>query len=871
MIDQTIGAPLTNSDATTASQQDETTSWRNGSTFDGALGTHTDPHSVRKGVDMAALFESVVVNANDVVLVSEAEPLDAPSGGPKVIYVNPAFTRMTGYAASEIIGLTPRILQSAKTDRNELDRLRAALYRWEPVEVELLNVRKDGVEFWAQINITPIADAQGWYTHWVAIQRDITVRKNRELAVQRMLASTSDLLLIIDEQDTLTSASPSIERILGYQTHALDGTNILALIHPADHTRARTLLAPSSVLRLGRNATAELQVRHVDGTWRWLEVSVADLETLTGTYPSEGARSSLVLVCTDVTEQKRTEEALQDSNRLFRSAFDDAPIGMAVTSPAGVFLQVNRALTELLGRNESQMLAMSVQDVTHPEDADHAERQRRALLRGVTDRHRHETRFLHADGTTVGILHSSSVIPGPGNIPVLLIDHIEDITERQAFEAALQHQALHDILTGLPNRALFVDRLDQALLVGRAAHTGVAVLFCDVDRFKTVNDTHGHHVGDRVLTLVGNRLSSVMRQGDTVARLGGDEFVVLCRDTTPDQAATTAARLLSALRAPLIIDGTRIMITASIGITFSQSAHTTAEDLLRDSDNAMYAAKDSGRDRTALYDETLGTRIKRRVQLESELQDAIHNGQLRLHYQPQVALSDGQVVGIEALVRWDHPLRGMLMPGAFIDVAEEAGLITDLGHWVLTEALHEITRRRGREGSTPVIWVNVSASELENPGFAVGVEQGLKDEGLPGSVLGLEITESVLMLNLERARDTLMHLQSIGVHLAIDDFGTGYSSLSYLAQFPVDTIKIDGSFVAGLDDDTRRRESFAIVNAVIGLAHALKLRIIAEGVETTSQAQALHGLGCDYGQGYLLGRPTPDGKPSDTPPLHGPS
>ncbi|MHA7276386.1 sensor domain-containing protein [Arthrobacter sp. Hz1] len=834
-------------------------------TFDGDLPIGSEG----AGFEMAALFKSVVINANDVVLVSEAEPVDLPSGGPKVIYVNPAFTRMTGYEAHEIVGLTPRILQSPKTDRAELDRLRTALHRWEPVEVELLNVRKDGVEFWSQINITPVADARGWYTHWVAIQRDITTRKHRELAVQRMLASTSDLLLIIDEQHTLASASPTGERILGRQPHSLDGTDLFTLIHPEDHARARALLAPSPVLRLGRNATADLRLGHADGTWRWLEISVADLGTMTGAGSGQNSRSSLVLACTDVTEHKQTEAALQDLNHLFRSAFDDAPIGMAVTSPAGAFLQVNRALTELLGRNEAELLAMSVQEVTHPEDADHAKRQRQSLLRGVTNRHRHETRFLHADGTTVGILHSSSVVSSPENTPELLIDHIEDITERQAFEATLQHQALHDTLTGLPNRALFVDRLDQALQDGRTTHTGVAVLFCDVDRFKAVNDTHGHHTGDRVLTLVGERLQSVIRQGDTVARLGGDEFVVLCRDATPDRAAATAARLLAALRTPLIVNGTNITVTASIGITFSRAAHTTAEELLRDSDNAMYAAKDSGRDRAAVYDETLGTRIRKRVQLESELQDAIQNGQLCLHYQPQVALTNGEVVGLEALVRWDHPRHGLLMPGDFIAVAEEAGLITDLGHWVLTEALHEVTRRRLGRGTTPVVWVNVSASELENSGFAAGIEQSLRTEGLPGSVLGVEITESVLMLNLERARDILIHLHSIGVHLAIDDFGTGYSSLSYLAQFPVDTIKIDGSFTAGLDDDTRRRESFAIINAVIGLAHALKLRIIAEGIETTSQAQALHGLGCDYGQGYLLGRPTPDGKPASTPPLHG--
>lgn len=811
----------------------------------------------------AALFESIVVNANDVVLVTKAEPIDFPSGGPEVIYVNPAFTRMTGYQPHEIVGKTPRILQSPKTDRAELDRLRAALKAWEPVEVELLNVHKSGQEFWVQINITPVANARGWFTHWVAIQRDITHRKHREIAVQTMLANTSDLLVILDTHHQVTSVSPTAEQLLETPRAALTGGAFLDLVHPEDERTARSLLAAPAGLRLGRSSITELRLRHNDGDWRWFEVSIADLDA-TGADPA----SSLVLACSDITDLKLTELELEKSNQRFRSAFDDAPIGMAVTSPTGGFLQVNRALTELLGRDEQTLLTMSMQELTHPDDRDSAERQRRSLLRGVSGRRRHETRFLHADGAVVGILHSSSMVPDDDGGSGMLVDHIEDITDRKAFEAMLQHQVLHDTLTGLPNRALLVDRLGQTLNAARGAGTAVAVLFCDLDRFKAINDTYGHQAGDSVLIEVARRLQSAVRPSDTVARLSGDEFVVLCLDTTREQAAAAAARILAALKPSIMIGNAEVFASASIGIALSGTEYTTTSELLRDADDAMYVAKEQGRNRSAVYDKGQCNRVKTRAQLESELLQGIREGQLRLHYQPEMSLANGEVVGLEALVRWQHPTRGLLMPGEFIDLAEETGLIIDLGAWVLEEGLREVGRRRAAGADCPVVWVNVSAFELRTPDFAATVQRALDAHQLPGSALGLEITESVLMVNLDRARTTLAQLRSTGVHLAIDDFGTGYSSLSYLAQFPVDTVKIDGSFTAGLDDNARRRESFAVVNAVIGLAHALKLRVVAEGIETTTQAQSLHGLGCDFGQGYLLGRPTESGLPSEiSPPL----
>ncbi|MFC3298092.1 PAS domain S-box protein [Arthrobacter agilis] len=573
-----------------------------------------DPGSA-PALERRALFESVVTYANDVVLVTEAEPLDADAGGPRVLYVNPAFTRMTGYAPHEIIGRTPRILQSSATDRTELARLRAALQAWEPAEVELLNVRKDGTEFWVQLNITPVADETGHITHWIAIQRDITVRKRRELSLRGILDGTSDLLVVLNE-GRITAVSSVCPRVLGFEPDELRGKPFINLVHPTSRAAVQAFVVDAAVHSVGVAPTLRARVGHRDGTWRWLDLVAADLGGRAG--------ADVVISCVDVTDRVRVEEELAATNERFRSAFDDAPIGMAMTSLSGRFLQVNNALCALLGRSVDEMLSLTVLDITHPEDVAHTERQRQALTRGSHDSHRHETRFLHSDDTVVGILHSSSVVRDPQGVPTLLIDHIENITDRQAFEARLQHQALHDTLTGLPNRALFMDRLDRALTT--EGPDRVALLFCDVDRFKTINDTFGHHAGDLVLTSIAQRLQSALRATDTVARLGGDELIVLCTAAGPDEAQATAERLRDALREPIAVSGALIPVTISIGIALSVPGQSTAEQLLRASDDAMYAAKGSGRNQYAVHDEVHSENARRRLLVQASLPHAIDRG-----------------------------------------------------------------------------------------------------------------------------------------------------------------------------------------------------------------------------------------------------
>ncbi|MBC7373616.1 MAG: PAS domain S-box protein, partial [Frankiales bacterium] len=628
------------------------------------------------GERLRSLFESVVVNANDVVLVTSAEPIDAEQGGPEVLYVNPAFTRMTGYEPDEIVGLTPRILQSPKTDRRELDRLRTALRHWKPVEVELLNLHKDGTEFWVQINITPVANEIGRWTHWVAVQRDITVRKLSEIAVRAMLENSSDLVLSLDVSGLMDAVSPTSERILGTHPEQLIGQPFLDLVHPEDSAVAQALITPSARLRTGRRSTAELRLRRADAGWCWTEISALDLDADLGEGP-------VVLACADISLRTDALAALRRADERFRSAFQDAPIGMSLTDRSGRFVQVNEALVQLLGRSERELLDLSVQDVTHPEDRLADERQRSDLLAGGTSRHRHETRFQHADGTTVGVLHSFSAVPGPDGSPQHLVDHIEDITDRKAFEEQLRHQALHDPLTGLPNRALLTDRLDQALRVAARDREPLAVMFLDLDRFKTVNDSLGHQAGDVVLVAVARRLEGVLRPGDTAARCGGDEFVVVCEGCDAEQALVAATRIAGVLDAPITVMGSELSITASIGIALAQPGRTTADELLRDADAAMYTAKERGRARFEIFDEMRSASTSMRLLLETQLREGIGAGELRLHYQPEVRLRDRVVTGYEALVRWQHPDRGLLAPSEFIHVAEESGLIAALGDWVL--------------------------------------------------------------------------------------------------------------------------------------------------------------------------------------------
>jgi len=461
------------------------------------------------------------------------------------------------------------------------------------------------------------------------------------------------------------------------------------------------------------------------------------------------------------------------------------------------------------------------------------------------------------DGSVFPAFVTDSPVCDDDGVPIGMIGVSVDISERKQLEQRLLHQAFHDALTGLPNRNLFLDRTRHALSLSRRNDQAVAVLFLDLDNFKIVNDSLGHDVGDQLLVTVAERILGCLREGDTAARLGGDEFAVLLENLdTAGAAAVVAQRLLEALRSPLNLGGHEMFVTPSIGIAIGTASAELAENLLRDADVAMYTAKRNGRARFEIFEPAMGSTALERLELEQDLRRAIERDELALHYQPVVDLSEGSLAGFEALLRWDHPTRGRIAPDVFIPVAEETGLVVPIGSWALRTACHQLRdwQHAWPDSQGINISVNLSGRQFKEPGLAKLVAQVLRETGLAPGCLNLEITETIMMADEVGTSAVLRELEQLGVTLAIDDFGTGYSSLGMLRHFPVDTLKIDRSFVdelgAGSDDSV-------IVAGVVGLAHGLGLRVVAEGVETLGQLERLHDLGCDLGQGYYFARPLP--------------
>lgn len=451
-------------------------------------------------------------------------------------------------------------------------------------------------------------------------------------------------------------------------------------------------------------------------------------------------------------------------------------------------------------------------------------------------------------------------------------DLATEVKERERAEGMLKHQAFHDPLTGLPNRALFINRLDYALLRGQRHNECVAVLFLDLDNFKLVNDSMGHNTGDALLRTVSERLSECVRSSDTVARLGGDEFTVLLEAVVDVEEATIVARrIAAALQSPVVLDRAslssggdnrehQLYISASIGIVMQNETHKQAGDLLREADMAMYDAKSRGKSQFSVFTPTMALRVERHLELESDLRDALARGEFRLYYQPIINLPTGRIVGVEALLRWMHPTRGCIAPQEFIPVAEQSGLIVQIGEWVLHEACRQMLEwRNSEQGGGPgeqelLISINLSPKQLANPKLLSQVVKVVHEYGITPGSLQLEITESAAMSNIEEAISTLKELRQIGVKVALDDFGKGYSALSYLKLLPVDSLKLDHDFVRGLNDNP---EDNAIVEATVGMARALGLSVTAEGIETSEQLTILQNMGCRQGQGYYFAKPMP--------------
>ena len=514
---------------------------------------------------------------------------------------------------------------------------------------------------------------------------------------------------------------------------------------------------------------------------------------------------------------------------------------------------VSQAVLSTLGRTESELLGRGFERFVHQEDgpllrASQENGEPAELTLRMLNRF-DEWRHLHANVTD---LRSDRYVRG-------VVLNARDVTERVRLEEELTRQAFHDSLTGLANRALFRDRLDQALARSRRSKETLAVLLADLDGFKQVNDTLGHDAGDQLLQAVARRFDEVVRPADTLARLGGDEFALLLDGASEAQAVAVAARLTECLREPLRVEDRELQVQASVGVVVHPGGHGDSDELTRQADIAMYAAKDQGRGRYELFRAEMGREFGALLGLERELREGLERGEFSLHYQPEIDLDSRRVVGVEALVRWTSPSRGLVSPGDFIPLAEATGLIMPLGEHVLREACTQTAewRRLGKIPETFVTWVNLSGKQLSNGGVSQVVRRALDDAGLPPGFLGLEVTETAIVPEGqagERARAELQELHEQGVRIAIDDFGTGFSSLGQLRRFPIDVIKVDRSFVQGIEHDAR---DAAITANLVTLAHALGLVAIAEGIESGAQLATVEELGCDLAQGFLFARPVP--------------
>jgi diguanylate cyclase (GGDEF)-like protein/PAS domain S-box-containing protein len=777
-----------------------------------------------------------------------------------IVSANPAAERLLGLTVSELRGrpaLDPRwaTMHESGQPLSEGDHpVLRALATGESIRGAILGVHRptadgDGTYVWLEFGSEPLyhRDADAPYAV-VSSFRDVTHRLKADLALResearyRLLAdNSSDVITRTSMRGVITWISPSVRRLLGYSPQGLVGAPTAYVIHPEDLQTAITAYRALCQSSPEDVQTLALRLRRRGG--KYVDVEVV-LHAVRG---ADGQITEIQSSTRDVSSRLAAEKARRSAEDVFRLAMEHAPMGMAVLGLDGRWITANSALPRITGHTQQEFDELSLMDLIHPDDRDDVQSTLDAMLEGTLQSCESEVRFVTAPGTLVWVNRSTTLVRDASGAPSYFVLQVVDISDRIRAQEKLARRAVTDPLTGLPNRLVLHDRLEHALARCRREGSQVGLVFIDLDHFKSLNDVFGHDAGDEVLRQVSARLSAAVRDGDTAVRLGGDEFVVLCEqnvDLVDLQAL--ADRLLEELARPYDLAWGQASISCSFGLTIGSGPDATT--LVHQADAAMYRSKQQGRSRINVFDQAAQAVALHDLALETELERALNEGELRIHYQPVVRLSDGTVHAREALVRWQHPTRGLLEPSAFMQVAEQSRLITELGHWMLVQAC---TDAAGWADES-IVCVNVSPRHLAQSDFPASVAETLEKVGLRPGRLQIEITESSILQASTSTLSSTAGLTDLGVALALDDFGTGYSSITALHRLPISTLKIDRSFVQELPHDP---DSCALVNGLLRMAAGLGLDVVAEGVETPEQALWLRQQRCPYVQGYHFGRP----------------
>jgi diguanylate cyclase (GGDEF)-like protein/PAS domain S-box-containing protein len=691
-------------------------------------------------------------------------------------------------------------------------------------------------------------DQTGRPVRMVGIAVDIDERKGadeRLLLQVAALQAAANSIVITDNQGTMLWTNQAFSQLTGYSAEEVLGKNLRLL--KSGEQDAAFYAALWSTITAGNVWHGEVINRKKDGSLYTEEM------TITPVRSDAGVISHYVAIKQDITQRKLAEKELRNAEQKYRGIFENAVLGIFQTTAEGGFLNVNPALARMAGYDSPKDFLNSV----HGTDELYEDSTRREELRELIRAHKvvrdFEVEFKIKDGSKRTASINVSAMADREGENLYLEGTVQDITERKVAEARVHFLAYHDDLTGLPNRALFEDRLAKALANAQRRGERVAVLWLDLDNFKSINDSLGHSVGDLLLKQVGERLQKYMRAQDTVAKVAGDEFVfALINPGHMTHAAAAAERIRRVVAGEFEVQGHVLNVTCSIGISLSPDHGTDSETLIKNADAAMYSAKENGRNNSRFFTRELNAKAEERLALENNLRVALDRGEFFLVYQPQLEIASGRITGVEALLRWRHPELGLVPPDRFIPIAENSGLIVPIGEWVLGMACTQA--RRWQELGLPLLpmAVNVSAVQLHQERFVQMVRRVLDETGLAPQYLELEITERVLLSNTGKTLAMLQELARMGLQLSIDDFGAGYSSLSYLQDLPVGKLKIDRSFIQAMTVNPR---DTAIVAAVIGMGHSLNLKVLAEGVETEEQMSFLRAHNCDEIQGYYFSKP----------------